>query len=678
MDGMFLVDAWEFRVKDSNQAASLLLEYSRKELFQKYFPELFSQSDHQQILDLLQAGRQEGGGVSGGTFIKKESVEEVHADVLCCDGKSIPVDIQKFDLRVNSETYFFLVLHDNRECWKSWRAQKIALSVFAAAGEGIVVTDFEGTILMVNQAFTRITGYKEEEVIGQNPRILKSGRHDAAFYEELWNSLIKRGIWQGQIWNKNKDGKIYPEWVTIRSAGDEKGNPAYYTAVFFDRTEYQEMEEQLRYLTDYDVLTGLPNRKLFLERLALAIGHVKRRQQKLAIFVINLRQFHAINEVLGHQEGDCLLKEVAQRIKMMLPPDDLVVRLDGADFAVLLFETAGDEEIAKVAERLLNEIEKPWSFNFNKEEFQVGAQMGIAVFPQDGQDEETLLRNATVAMERKTSGSSLLYQFYAPEINEKIGWKFTLEQQLRLAVQRQEFVLYFQPKVDVQNRKISGVEALVRWQHQERGLISPLDFIPLAEETGLILPIGEWVLRTACLQNKAWQEAGYPPFRIAVNLSAKQFRQPELAERVAEILSECGMEGKWLELEITESVVMQDVHHTLQILEELHSMGIGLSLDDFGTGYSSLSYLKRFPIQTMKIDQSFVREIPENPEDVAIVSTIIALAKHLKLRIIAEGVETSEQLSFLQEQDCEEAQGYFFSRPLPAEEILEFIKEGTF
>lgn len=555
----------------------------------------------------------------------------------------------------------------------SQRQRELAMSVIDAAAEGLIVTDLTGQIIMVNAAFSRITGYEAVDVLGQNPRILKSGRHDQVFYEQMWLALIQDGFWEGQIWNKNKDGMIYPEWVSIRTVRDEKGQAQLYVAMFFDRTEYEALESRLRYLSDYDVLTGLPNRGYFLNRLALAIAHVKRRRQHLAICVVNLRQFRAINDALGHHEGDRLLKEMAQRIQKELPLDDLVTRLDGAEFALLLFETAGERDIVEVVDSIINEIEKPWSYKDT--EFQITARVGIAVFPQDGEDGETLLKNATVVVQRETEDSQAHYQFYAADINDQIREKFLWVQRLRLAVQRQEFVLHYQPQVDVLSRRMIGVEALVRWQHPELGLISPLGFIPLAEETGLILPIGEWVLRTACQQNKVWQEAGYPPIRVAVNLSALQFRQPDLAQKISQVLHETGLEARWLELETTESVAMQDVHFTLPILEELRAMGVGLSLDDFGTGYSSLSYLKRFPIRTVKVDKSFVKEIPNSPEDSAIVSMIIALAKCLKLRVIAEGVETVAQLSFLEELECEEAQGYLLSRPVPADAITEmFLK----
>ncbi|MBI3803246.1 MAG: EAL domain-containing protein [Nitrospirae bacterium] len=448
-----------------------------------------------------------------------------------------------------------------------------------------------------------------------------------------------------------------------------------------DITDRKLSEERLQYLASHDSLTGLPNRTLFMDHLRLALMTSKRRQRLSAVLFLDLDRFKLINDTLGHGIGDLLLKAVAERLSTCLRrsdtvarlsnPNDTVARLGGDEFTLLLSDIAQAQDVPYVVQRILNLFMTP--FFIEGHELFVTPSIGISLYPNDGDSAEKLLRNADTALYRAKEQGRNNYQFYLPEMNAKVSERLAMENNLRKALERDELLLHYQPQVDLNSGAIVGVEALVRWQQAESGLISPAKFIPLAEETGLILPIGEWVLRTACAQNKAWQQAGLPPMRVAVNLSGQQFQQRNLIETVRRILIETGLGAEYLELELTESILMQKLEIITSVLLELNTMGIQISVDDFGTGYSSLSYLKRFPISKLKVDRSFVSDITTDPDDAAITTAIINMAHSLKLKVVAEGVETADQLAFLKSLKCDGMQGYFFSRPLPAKEITELL-----
>lgn len=434
-----------------------------------------------------------------------------------------------------------------------------------------------------------------------------------------------------------------------------------------DITERQRYEETIRHQAFHDALTGLPNRLLLKDRLKLAMAHAKRNSIMLAMLMLDLDRFKLINDTLGHALGDLLLQSMAKRLTGSLREDDTVARLGGDEFVILLPEIVKIEDAAKLAHKILELVRKP--IKVDTHELYVTTSIGMVFYPNDGKDVETLLKNADTAMYRAKEQGRNNYQLYTPVMNARAFERLALENSLRRALERNEFEVYYQPKVNIKSNKIVGMEALVRWQHPTKGLILPGEFIPVAEDTGLIVPIGEWVLRSACAQNKAWQEAGFPPMRVAVNLSARQFQLQNLPEMVATVLGETGLDPWWLELEITETIAMQNAEFTVKTLNELKEMGIQLSIDDFGTGYSSLSYLKRFPINKLKIDKSFVREINTDHDNAAIASAVIVLGQSLKLGVIAEGVETKEQLNFLKDHQCDEIQGYLFGRPVPATEF---------
>jgi diguanylate cyclase (GGDEF)-like protein/PAS domain S-box-containing protein len=528
--------------------------------------------------------------------------------------------------------------------------------------------------ILVNPAFTRITGYTLEEAIGQSPRIMASGRHDAAFYESMWNSIIESGYWQGEIWDRRKNGEVYPKWLSIVTVKDNHENILNYIAVFSDISERKAADDRIHFMAHYDALTGLPNRVLLHDRIFQAITVAPRFDRKVAILFLDLDRFKTINDTLGHSIGDLLLQSVAERLKSCIRSSDTIARLGGDEFIVVLPDLLEGAYAASVAQKILDIISTP--FLIRDVELNTSASIGISLYPDDGRSNEDLIVNADVAMYRSKESGRNNYHFFIPEMNDSAYERLTMENSLRRALERREFVLHYQPQVNSETGRIIGAEALVRWQHPEMGLVPPGMFIPIAEESGLIVAIGEWVLREACRQNKAWQDEGLSPFPVAVNLSTAQFRQKNLTTLLVDVLKETGLDPRWLELEITESGIMQGGEAVVKTLHSLKQMGLKLSIDDFGTGYSSLSYLKRFPLDKLKIDQSFVRDITTSQDDAAIVIAIIGMARSLKLRVIAEGVETRGHLDFLTSNGCAEIQGYYFGKPEPADGFGRLLSQG--
>jgi diguanylate cyclase (GGDEF)-like protein/PAS domain S-box-containing protein len=548
---------------------------------------------------------------------------------------------------------------------------RLAGKALESTSEGIIITDAEGRIETVNSAFYSITGYSPEEVIGQNPKILKSGLHEVDFYRKLWESLKQEGHWQGEIWNRRKNGELYPEWLSISSVKSEQNKTTNYVAIFTDITDRKLSEKRLNRLAHYDALTGLPNRLLFLDRMNQAFNHAHRRNQLVPILFLDLDRFKIINDTLGHSTGDLLLKEVAKRLSGSVKEWDTVSRFSGDKFVILLEDIGRIEAVNQIARKILNRLSK--AFNIKNQELYISASIGISIYPNDGEDPDTLINNAEVAMYRAKEKGKNNFQMYAPVMNSTAFQRLVMENSLRKAVDKNELLLHYQPQIEVKTGRIVGVEALIRWQHQEMGLVYPGQFISLAEETGLIVPIGEWVLYNACLQNKKWQEAGIEPISISVNLSVRQFKDQSLFDSIQHVINETGLNPRLLDIEITETAAMHDAEYSISILEKLKDMGISISIDDFGTGYSSLNYLKQLPLDTLKIDKSFVHDIVVNEDDNAIVSAIIAMAHKLRLGVVAEGVETQIQFNFLQSLECDRMQGYLFSRPLPAEEFEQLI-----
>jgi len=534
--------------------------------------------------------------------------------------------------------------------------------------EAVIITDAHARILRVNAAFQTITGYSLDEVRGQNPRILSSGQHDARFYSAMWAELQGQGKWSGEIWNRRKNGEIYPEWLTITPVRNKAGEIRNYVGTFTDIGMRKHAEEEIRQLALYDHLTKLPNRRLLQDRLLLAFNASNRNNNFGAVMFIDLDNFKNINDTKGHDTGDLLLVEVASRLLHCVRESDTVARIGGDEFVLLLTDLGQETDDAitqteKIAEKILATLRQPYLLI--DYEYYCSASMGVSLFKDHQTSVDELFRRADTAMYRaKASGRNAWY-FFDPAMQATLEARLAMESALHNAITHNEFRLYFQAQYDTE-RRITGAETLLRWQHPQHGLLGPGEFITLAEENGLILPIGQWVLEQACAQLKAWESDPHTHLlKLAVNVSAVQFRQTDFVEIVERALKQSGAEATRLKLELTESLVLDDIEGCIAKMRELKLLGISFSMDDFGTGYSSLSSLKRLPIDQLKIDQSFVRDIASDPDDEAIVRTIIAMAKNLRMEVIAEGVETEGQFAFLKRNGCTAFQGYLLGRPVP-------------
>lgn len=545
---------------------------------------------------------------------------------------------------------------------------KQAAAVFDSTQEGVLVTDPNQRIVHVNPAFNRITGYSTEEVLGQTPKLFASGKHDAAFYQQMWLALKANGEWSGEIWNRRKNGDVYPQWQNLRCIHDNQGNLSHYVAVFSDLSALKRSRDELDQLAHYDPLVNLPNRLLFTERAKQDLERARANKRSGALLLIDLDHFKDINESLGHSLGDALLQAVSARLSEHLEKSMTLGRLGGDEFA-LLCEGYGAEKATALALRILDRLNEP--FHIGEQELFSSASIGIVLYPYptDVQNVEQLMRNADSALFKAKSSGRSTYAFYSQELTSQARQRVELVTALRQALEQGQLRLHFQPIYDLQTGTISGFEALVRWQHPEKGLIAPGIFIPIAEETGLISAIDHWVLEQACNQAREWLGQGHPLGFIAVNISSRLFGNGELDLQVATILARSGLEARHLELEITESAVMQDPDAALELLQRLRALGVQLAIDDFGTGYSSLQRLKRMNVHKLKIDQGFVRGLPDDRDDAAITRSVIGLAHNLGLKVVAEGIETADQAAFLLAQDCDYGQGYGFARPLPADEI---------
>ncbi len=557
---------------------------------------------------------------------------------------------------------------------KSEERLQLAEKVFDNSPDAIMISDHDNRIVSINEAFTQITGFAPEDVLGEDPRILASGRHDAEFYRRMWDELKRNGHWAGEIWDRRKSGETYPKWMTISAVVDRHtGKLTHYVTMFSDITERKTAEQRIHYLAHHDALTGLPNRFSLEARLDQACVEARRHAWNVAVLFIDLDRFKVINDTLGHHVGDQLLIEVARRFTGSIRETDMVARLGGDEFVIVLPDLKTPSDAATVADKIIGALSTAIVVDGN--ELHTSPSVGISVYPDDGGDSDTIMRNADTAMyHAKTLGRNN-FQFYAEEMNRNASERLDIERRLRQALAKNEFELYYQAQLTTQDLCVAGVEALLRWRTGDGRLVAPDRFIPIAEETGLIVALGEWVLRTACRQAKAWIDGGLAPLRIAVNVSARQLRKQDFPDIVASALADSGLPAPLLEIEITESAVMEEPEEARAILVRLKEMGVTLAIDDFGTGYSSLAYLKRFPIDHLKIDRSFVTDVEHDANDAAIAVSIIALAHNLGLKVIAEGVETDAQLALLRTHRCDELQGYLFSRPLPADAAGDYLRK---
>ncbi|MFA7382461.1 MAG: EAL domain-containing protein [Desulfurivibrionaceae bacterium] len=545
---------------------------------------------------------------------------------------------------------------------------RLAARVFDRAGEGIVVTDAQQVILTVNEAFSQVTGYSVEEILGKTPRALKSGKHNSEFYQDMWASLQSQGWWQGEIWNRRKNGEVYPEWLTINSVKDPEGNLVNYVGIFSDITIVKESQRRVEFLATHDELTSLPNRALFLDRVRQAVARSGRTKESFAILFIDLDNFKVINDSMGHAAGDELLIEISRRMRECVRGSDTVARFGGDEFAVLL-ESASVEDAEMTVMRINEAMRRPHLIG--RQSVYPGASIGICLFPEDGSDAETLLKNADSAMYQAKDGGKGIHHFFTDELRHAADERLKIESNLRDAVERNELFLLYQPQIEMSSGRLLGVEALLRWQHPQEGLILPMKFIPLAEKSGLIDMVGEWVMATACRQLALWIAQGQPVPRVSINVSADQLRRTNMPALMRRLINHYRLDATRVTLELTESALLESADRVHQMLKELKTLGVALSLDDFGTGYSSLSYLRSFALDELKIDKSFVADIHQNLDDRAIAQTILAMAQTLGFSVIAEGVETEEQRCILSDMGCITGQGYLFAIPLSAEELIE-------
>jgi diguanylate cyclase (GGDEF)-like protein/PAS domain S-box-containing protein len=598
-------------------------------------------------------------------------VDEFEARLRRADGEIRIGQMSVESLPILGRRCLLIVLRDVTRQRAQEEELRLAARVFESTAEGILITDARERIVAANLAFAELTGYSEEEVRGKTPALLRSGRHDRRFYDEMWAAVNRTGRWHGEMWNRTKGGEVRPYLLTVTALKDERGVVLNYVGVMRDISTIKQSQQQLEYLANYDALTGLGNRNLFYTRLKIGIEKAQRHKGNLAVVFIDLDNFKVINDTLGHDVGDVLLSEVARRIKTCVRQEDVVCRLGGDEFTVYVEDFTDPESLVGTTQRLTQVIAEP--YRISGQEIFVTASAGISVYPNDGKSISELVKNADTAMYKVKEQGKNGFQFFREDMNARAFERLVFVSGLRRALERNEFRLAYQPQIHLASGSVHGAECLLRWQHPEMGEVPPGSFIPVAEETGLIVNIGEWVLREVCQQLRAWGGALAGQGHVSVNISARQFRQPELVHTIRRAVAEAGIVPSHLGVEITESALMDDPQAAATTLARLKDMGLTISIDDFGTGYSSLSYLKRFPIDCLKIDRTFVRDIATDPDDAAIVTAVIQMAKSLKLHVIAEGVETEDQLNFLRERGCEGAQGYYFAKPLPAEQVASWL-----
>jgi diguanylate cyclase (GGDEF)-like protein/PAS domain S-box-containing protein len=556
---------------------------------------------------------------------------------------------------------------------RTLQEMELAAYVFEQSKQAIVITDLEGTILRVNGYFTELTGYTAEEATGKTPRILKSQRQDDAFYAELWKGLREKGEWSGEIWNRKKNGDGFAAMLNITSVRNEVGTILYYIGINQDITQQKLSSERIYHLAHYDILTDLANRQNFNDRLNLALRQAERSGRQLAILFLDLDDFKKVNDILGHHAGDLLLQEVAQRLLGCVRNTDPVARLGGDEFAILLEDIDQPDHVERVVQKIIPAISAP--LELEGMTVSVGVSIGISIYPGDGSDIVSLCKNADMAMYRAKAMGKNCCQFFDIAMAVEVANRLAMEADLRDAIGREFFLLY-QPQAEVRGNAIIGVEVLVQWRHPRHGIINPANFIRFAEETGMINRLGEWVLATACRQAAHWHHEKGISLRVAVNVSPLQLEQTSFFDMVERIIRETGIPSFLLELELTESVLMSKVAETAETFRRLKDLGVNIAVDDFGAGYSSLSSLKKLPIDRLKIDSSFISKLPDNKEDLAIIRAIIAMARSLSLKVIAEGVETCDQLDFLKAEGCEEFQGFVLAKPLTAGELEQLLERS--
>jgi diguanylate cyclase (GGDEF)-like protein/PAS domain S-box-containing protein len=660
-EGYWLIDLEPLRIVDVNVSLCDMLGYSREELIGHQLFEFVDEENRQVLLHQVEK-------------IYSEEQRQYEVVLRHKDGHGVPVAVYATNMPIEQgrPQQAFALVSDISERRRTEEQLRTAATFFDTTSEAITVTDSNNRIVAVNPAFCNITGYSAEEVLGQDPSILSSGRNSPAFYRNMWHTLQRMGRWQGEIWNRRKSGEVFPEWLSIVAIKDHEGITRQHMAVFSDITKRKQDEEKIWRQANYDALTSLPNRNLFKDRLDQAIHAAHREGWQLALLFIDLDRFKWVNDTLGHGAGDLLLQQTAKRLSACVREMDTVARLGGDEFTMILTDINDMEDIERIANKVIDTLAA--AFDLDGREAFISGSLGIAHYPHDADNMEALLRCADSAMYSAKAAGRNGYRFYSGEVNEASQRRLQLEADLRRVLEREELLLHYQPIVN-SSGTIAGAEALLRWHHPQLGLVPPDEFIPLAEELGIVVEIERWVMRRACLDTRSWHALTGSDFFIAVNVSSVQCQSDVCRRTLHGILTESGLPASQLKLEITERVMMENTDFVIGLLNEVKALGVRLAVDDFGTGYSSLSYLKQFPIDVLKIDRAFISGLPDDREDVALVEAILAMAHSLNLQVVAEGVETAAQLEFLREHGCDLIQGFYYSRPLPEEAFRHYLGE---
>ena len=583
-----------------------------------------------------------------------------------CAGESFWAEVLLTSVAIDHQHLSYAVIRDISQRKSTERTLTMAAQVFENCRDAILILDSSYRVAAVNQAFSDITGYAPESVIGQEVPNLRAGMHEQAFYQQIWDYVDVHGHWEGEIVSARRSGEVFPVWAALTAIHDGDNRITSYMAILSDITDRKQVEAQTRHLAEHDFLTDLPNRVLFLDRLQQALATARRQHTKVALLFVDLDHFKAVNDTHGHQAGDIVLKEVAARLVRCVRGVDTVSRQGGDEFVVILTGIGGADQAAHVAGSVMQAVSQPIAVG--QHQVALSASIGISMCPSDGDDVDTLLKHADVAMYHAKQNGRGAFQFFSPQMNAHVVERVQMEHTLRQALENGEFLLEYQPEIDINSGRTIGVEALIRWRHPQRGILQPHQFIPVAEACGLMVAIGEWVLRAACAQARAWRDQGCPVV-VAVNLSSVQFLHDKLLASVDDALASAGLEAQFLDLEITENMIQRGDAATIATVAALRQRGVQLTVDDFGTGYSSLSTLRRYALTKLKIDRSFIDDITRDPAEAAIIAAIIAVARSLKLRVIAEGVENAEQLRFLQQHGCDEYQGYYASMALASPDL---------
>lgn len=662
--GVVLSEA-DGRIVQANPAFCSMIGYAEAEVVSRSFRD-FSHPEDAARADALRAEMRAGGRDSYNL-----TKRYLARDGRVVWGRLTVTAVRESDADGSEVRFAVTVVEDVTERKRLEDHMRLAATVFENSGDGLFVTDDHCNIVHVNPAFTEITGFDPEDVLGKTPKVLSSGRHDHEFYERMWESLRDSGKWQGEIWDRRKSGEMFAGWQNIAAVRNSLGELTNYVAVISDITSRKQVEERLSYQANHDPLTRLPNRTLFHERLSRAVARAHRNQSLVALLFIDLDKFKEVNDTLGHLAGDMLLQQVAERLTGATRQGDTVARLAGDEFTVILEDVQDPRDAAVVAHKILHMLVE--DFDLAGHTAHISSSIGVALYPADAGDPQSLIKLADAAMYRAKHLGRNCCQFHSEAVNAQAFERLALENGLRLALEHNEFTVHYQPIFDITTGQVVAVEALLRWRHPEVGMVVPGQFIALADETGLIVPIGRWVLRTACAQVQAWRQSGFPDLELHVNLSGRQLRDPDLLGQISEALEECGLPPAALVLEVPESSAVDKGHDPAAIFARFAALGLGLGIDEFGSGYSSFAFLRRLPANALKIAQAFVRSVANSTDDAEIVTAIVAVARGLHMSVIAPGIETAEQLAFLASFGCDRVQGFLLARPMPPEDMASLL-----